>query len=84
MKTAVSIPDPTFEDAERLAARLEWSRSRLYATALREFVAAHSDDDRVTAALDRVAEALAADSPAADTEPVNTGRALIDSGAWEW
>ena len=48
MKTAVSIPDDVFEDAERLASRLQTSRSKLYARALAEFVARH-DDDRVTA-----------------------------------
>ena len=52
MKTAVSIPDDVFEDAERLASRLQTSRSKLYARALAEFVARH-DDDRVTALMDR-------------------------------
>lgn len=51
MKTAVSIPDDVFEDAERLASRLKTSRSKLYARALAEFVARH-DDDRVTALMD--------------------------------
>jgi predicted transcriptional regulator len=52
MKTAVSIPDEVFEDAERLAARLQTSRSQLYARALAEFVARH-DDDRVTVLMDQ-------------------------------
>ena len=52
MKTAVSIPDDVFEDAERLATRLGTSRSQLYARALAEFVARH-DDDRVTALMDQ-------------------------------
>ncbi|MFM8635843.1 MAG: hypothetical protein ACKOEX_13725 [Planctomycetia bacterium] len=52
MKTAVSIPDDVFEDAERLASRLQTSRSKLYARALAEFVARH-DDDQVTALMDR-------------------------------
>jgi predicted transcriptional regulator len=52
MKTAVSIPDDVFEDAERLASRLRTSRSRLYARAIAEFVARH-DDDRVTALMDQ-------------------------------
>lgn len=38
MKTAVSIPDEVFEEAERTAKRLGVSRSELYATAVREFV----------------------------------------------
>jgi predicted transcriptional regulator len=52
MKTAVSIPDDVFQDAERLASRLQTSRSKLYARALAEFVARH-DDDRVTALMDQ-------------------------------
>lgn len=52
MKTAVSIPDDVFEDAERLALRLQTSRSQLYARALAEFVARH-DDDSVTALMDQ-------------------------------
>ena len=57
MKTAVSIPDDVFEEAEHLASRLQTSRSQLYARALAEFVARH-DDDRVTAAMDRVVDAV--------------------------
>ena len=57
MKTAVSIPDNVFDDAERLADRLQTSRSQLYARALSEFVARH-DDDRVTAAMDEVIKAV--------------------------
>ncbi len=57
MKTAVSIPDDVFEEAERLASRLQTSRSQLYARALAEFVSRH-DDDRVTAAMDSVVAEL--------------------------
>ena len=39
MKVAVSIPDALFESGERVSKRLGVSRSRLYATALAEFVA---------------------------------------------
>ena len=55
MKTAVSVPDDVFKDAERLAKRLKTSRSRLYSDALREYVARHSPED-VTAAYDRLIE----------------------------
>ncbi len=57
MKTAVSIPDDVFDDAERLADRLQTSRSQLYARALSEFIARH-DDDRVTSAMNEVIEAV--------------------------
>ena len=41
MKTAVSLPDPVFHEAERLAKRLRVPRSRLYATAIASFVEQH-------------------------------------------
>ena len=53
MKTAVSIPDDLFADAEALARKLRITRSRLYADALREYVARH-DPDATTEALNRV------------------------------
>lgn len=41
MKVALSIPDELFESAETVAKKLGLSRSRLYATALADFVAKH-------------------------------------------
>ena len=41
MKVALSIPDELFETAETVGKRLGLSRSRLYATALAEFLAKH-------------------------------------------
>lgn len=41
MKTAISIPNPVFEAAEQLAARIGMSRSELYATAVAEYMARH-------------------------------------------
>jgi hypothetical protein len=43
VKTAVSIPDDVFEQAERAAKRLGVSRSELYARAMREFLGARRD-----------------------------------------
>lgn len=43
MKTAISLPDPLYEAAERAALQLGLSRSRLYAEALREFLQRRSD-----------------------------------------
>lgn len=55
MKTAVSIPDAVFEEAERLAMDLQTSRSQLYSRALQEFVARHAPD-RLTEAMNRVVD----------------------------
>jgi metal-responsive CopG/Arc/MetJ family transcriptional regulator len=61
MKTAISIPDEVFMEAERLTRRLNKSRSRLYTDAVREFLARH-DPDSVTEALNQVADLV-------DSEP---------------
>ena len=53
MKTAISIPDDLFASAEQAARRLGVSRSELYASALREYLAAHRFGD-VTEQLDAV------------------------------
>jgi metal-responsive CopG/Arc/MetJ family transcriptional regulator len=55
MKTAISIPDDLFADAEQLARELKKSRSRLYGDAVREYVARHSAEG-ITEALDRVCD----------------------------
>ena len=38
MKTAISLPNDTFENAERYAKANGFTRSELYATALREYL----------------------------------------------
>ena len=53
MKTAISLPDELFESADALAKRLGMSRSKLYATAVAEFLAKHQDA-KVTDRLDEV------------------------------
>jgi metal-responsive CopG/Arc/MetJ family transcriptional regulator len=53
MKIALSIPDELFDSAEALCKRLGLSRSRLYATALEDFVAKHQAK-KVTERLDSV------------------------------
>ena len=44
MKTAISIPDDEFKNAEELAARLGMTRSELYRSALTEFMSKHSEE----------------------------------------
>jgi antitoxin MazE6 len=61
MKTAISIPDAIFEEAERLARRTKRSRSEIYSRALADYIARHSDD-RVTEAMDRTLAALEGDA----------------------
>lgn len=53
MKAAVSIPDPVFKAADKLAKRMGVSRSRLYSVALQRLVQDH-DDEAITAKLNEV------------------------------
>jgi len=77
VKTAISIPDDVFEDAERLARRLGHSRSQLYSRALREFVARY-EPDHVTAALD----AIVAGEPDGDAFTTRAGRRVLERIPW--
>lgn len=78
MKTAVSLPDELFEEAERLARRLGKSRSRLYRDALAEYVTRHDPDD-VTRRID---EALVVAGDAID--PFVTAAARRGLGRVDW
>lgn len=54
MKTAISLPDAVFRDAERLARRLKKSRSRLYLEAVTEYLARH-EPEAITEAMNQLA-----------------------------
>jgi predicted transcriptional regulator len=77
MKTAISIPDDVFTDAEALARELKQSRSQLYSRAVREYVARHSSDS-VTSALD----ALCIGEPADDDFATAAGRRTLEQSEW--
>ena len=78
MKTAVSIPDPVFEKAERLAQRAKKSRSQLYSEALKEYVARHAPEE-VTEAMDRV---LAKIEDAKDPFVSAASRRVLERSEW--
>ncbi len=54
MKTAISIPDEEFLEAELCARRLGKSRSQLYREAVAEYVARH-EPSAITEALNKLA-----------------------------
>jgi metal-responsive CopG/Arc/MetJ family transcriptional regulator len=78
MKTAVSIPDRVFEQAERLARRTRKSRSHVFSSALREYLDRHSPDD-VTDAMNRVCDQM-------DQQPdpfvSRAGRRTLERNEW--
>lgn len=57
MKTAISIPDRLFEEAEQLAERLKKSRSQLYQDAIAEYLVRH-DPESITQRMNEVCDAL--------------------------
>lgn len=80
MKTAVSVPDDVFERADRLALREGRSRSDVYSTALREYLARHSPDeltDAIEAALGEIGEG-------ATLDPFVRAAAAARLGTSEW
>lgn len=73
MKTAVSIPDPIYSKAEKLARRLGKSRSEIYAKAIQAYVDSREDDE-VTAKLNEVY----------DTEPSELDPVLAKLQTQSW
>jgi predicted transcriptional regulator len=57
MKTAISIPDKVYVEAERLSRRLKKSRSQVYSEAVAEYIARH-DPEAVTDAMNRFCEEI--------------------------
>jgi hypothetical protein len=77
MKTAISIPDDLFADAEMLARKFRTSRSELYSRAVREYVARHSTDD-VTEALDLLCQ----EAPAESGFATEASHRTLESSEW--
>jgi predicted transcriptional regulator len=53
MKMAISLPDRVFQDAERLAERMQKSRDQVFSEAMAEYVARH-DPDAITEQINAV------------------------------
>ena len=78
MKTAVSLPDDLFADAERIARRLKKPRSRVYSEAIREYVARH-DPDLVARKLNDVVSAVGEPD---DGFVAAVGRRILERTDW--
>jgi hypothetical protein len=78
MKTAVSVPDEVFDEAEHLAKHLKISRSELYSKALVEFVSRHSPD-AVTDSFNRACATVQG-----EPDPVfqRAARKVLESSEW--
>ena len=78
MKVALSIPDNLFDSAEVLSKRLGVSRSRLYATALADYLAKHRGR-KITEQLDSV---YAAEPARLDRAVRRAQRRSVASDSW--
>ena len=79
MKTAISLPNETFAEAERLARRLKKSRSQLYSEAVKEYLARHAPEE-VTDAMNRACE-QAGEAPA-DPFVAAAARRVLERTEW--
>lgn len=78
MKTAVSIPDDVFKKAERLALRMQTSRSQLFSNAVTEYVARHAPDD-VTEAMNEACRDIGVEP---DPFMFAASRRILEQSEW--
>jgi metal-responsive CopG/Arc/MetJ family transcriptional regulator len=78
MKTAISLPDDVFEQADKLASRLHVSRSQLYVMALEKFINEHLDQnitEKINAYIEKHGQPV---------DPVFLNSTLQDMRSVEW
>ncbi len=79
MRTAVSLPEAVFKEAERFARHLKKSRSQLYAEAIREYLARRVPDS-ITEAMNSVCDRLREQ----DTEfATSAARKMLARESWQ-
>lgn len=79
MKTAISIPDDTFDRASRRAQQLGISRSEFFTTAVRRYLE-DLDCQLLTARIDQALELVGEDADSALA--VGSGRSLLAQEDW--
>jgi antitoxin MazE6 len=79
MKTAISIPDETFEQVEQYTANLGMSRSEFFTTAAQRYLA-HVNEESLTAGIDAAVELIGQDDSAAAA--VAAGRRRLAEDDW--
>ncbi len=80
VKTAISLPEPLFEQMEALARETNLSRSRLVALALESFIQRH-ENQRLLAQLNAAYEAAPDAAERAVQQAHRRHRAVVD-GEW--
>jgi metal-responsive CopG/Arc/MetJ family transcriptional regulator len=78
MKVAVSVPDPVFDAADRLAKERGIARSQLFAEALEEYLARHGSE-AITATLNEI---YGARDSSVEPALAKAQNASLDHEAW--
>ena len=81
MKTAISVPDDTFDRAERAAKKHGLNRSQFYAAAAERYAGELESAD-LTAAIDAVVDALNADDSSRSATAV--AHRALEAADEEW
>ncbi len=82
MKTAISLPDALYVDAERTAKSMGIPRSQLFAIALEEFIN-HHKKERITEQLNEVYKNIGAKNPSRVKEmTLISMRELTQNDTW--
>ena len=82
MKTAISLPDHLYEEAERTAHNLGIPRSQLFAKALEEFIAFHKREN-ITERLNRVYSGIdSSESEDISLAGIESIRSLTKNDTW--
>ena len=78
MKTAISIPDELFSSADSLARKLGMTRSRLFATAVAEYLAKH----RTAKVTERLNAIYASETSHLDDRTRRAQRRIVARAEW--
>lgn len=78
MKTAISIPDEVFVSADRLAKRLNMSRSELYTRAIREYL----EETRHIGVKEKLDQIYAVEESSLDPAVLETQATSIPTEEW--
>ncbi len=81
MKTAISIDDQTFAQAEQAAKELEMSRSEFYVDSVRRRLR-EIEDAKITEAINRVCANPASADPETQELVRNTARRTFERSEW--
>ena len=78
MKTAISLPDTVFKEADRFAKRTKKSRSQLYTEAIEEYLARHNENE-ITISMNLVCTQIGNQN---DNFPAIAAKKIIEKESW--